>query len=544
VTETAERPDPTDTAARAALTTKPADARRAAPARSPWQHARSAWRRLTSMRTALQLLFLLALGAVPGSILPQRGANNGQVDSFKAAHTTLAPLLDRLSLFDVFAAPWFAAIYLLLFLSLIGCLIPRIRLHLRAMRTPPPAPPRHFAKLPRSTSWQTDASPAQTVDVVRKALRGRGWRVRVRDEGLSAERGYLRETGNLVFHVSLVLLLAGVAMGGLFGFKGEIIVTPGVGWSNVLGQYDEQSTGRAFRTSELTPFTVTFDQFKAVYLPTGAAKSYEATVHYTAEPGGKEQTYVIRENHPLAVGGSWLTGGTKIYLGGHGFAPHLRVTAPDGTVVKDEDQVFLPTETRNYLSEGYVKVTNIADSSKWFAIHGVFTPTRATGAQGQIVSGFPAPNDPELLVNALSGDPSSPSVYNVPPDMKQLLGADRSTTAGLRVGQSWKLANGYTVTFTGFSEFANFQVTDDPGKLVALLAAIGIVLGLILSLRVRRRRFWLRARRDGAGRTVVEAGGLARTDPEQFADEFSALVERLRPLTGAAGPMSGQQMEE
>jgi cytochrome c biogenesis protein len=492
------------------------------------------------MRTALQLLFLLALGAVPGSVLPQHGSNSGQVATFMANHKTLGPLFQRLSLFDVFGAPWFAAIYLLLFLSLIGCLVPRIRLHFKAMRTQPPAPPRHFAKLPRSTTWQSDLQPAPTLDAVRKALRRKGWRVVVRDEGLSAERGYLRETGNLLFHVSLVLLLAGVAMGGLFGYKGEIIRTPGLGWANVLGQYDEQSTGRAFSESQMTPFNVTFDSFKAVFLPTGEPKSYDAYVTYTPKPGAAPKKYDIRENHPLVIGGSWLTGGTKIYLGGHGFAPHLRVTAPDGTVVYDDDDVLLPTETQNYLSEGYAKVTNIADKSQWFAIHSVFTPTRAKGPQGQIISGFPAPNDPELLVNALAGDPSAPSVYDVPAGMKQMLGADKSTTAGLRVGDSWKLANGYTVTFTGIAQFANFQITDDPGKELALVASIFIVLGLILSLRVRRRRFWLRATRDGAGRTVVEAGGLARTDPEQFAEEFAALVERLRPLTGA----HAQHLEE
>ena len=93
------------------------------------------------------------------------------------------------------------------------------------------------------------------------------------------------------------------------------------------------------------------------------------------------------------------------------------------------------------------------------------------------------------------------------------------------------------MTFAGVTEFANFQITDDPGKNLALLAAILMVLGLILSLRVRRRRFWVRARTDGAGRTVVEAGGLARTDPEQFAEEFAALTERLQ-ASGRTSPDS------
>ncbi|BEP12603.1 cytochrome c biogenesis protein ResB [Acidothermaceae bacterium B102] len=538
MTELSERPDPTDTAARAALTTKPADTRRAAPARTPAQHVRSAWRRLTSMRTALQLLFLLALGAVPGSLLPQHGQQDGLVTSFMTHHTVLGPLFQRLSLFDVFAAPWFAAIYLLLFVSLIGCLMPRIRLHVKALRTPPPAPPRHFARLPRSTSWESVEAPDAVLATVRKSLRSRGWRVVEHPDGVSAERGYLRETGNLVFHVALLLLLVGVALGGLFGFKGEIIRTQDApGWSNVPGQYDESSTGRAFRLSTMTPFTVTFQSFKAVYLPDGEPQSYDALVTYTSKPGGPVKTYDIRENHPLVIGGSILTGGTKVYLGGHGFAPHLVVKDPQGRVVKDVDQVFLPQETTNYLSEGYLKVTDGDDKKSWFALHGIFAPSIKTTKAGP-TSTFPAARNPELLLNALSGDPSAASVYDVPSGMKQLLAADGSPSMGLKPGQSWKLKNGYTVTFVGVTEFANFQITDDPGKNLALVAAILIVLGLILSLRVRRRRFWVRARADTTGRTVVEAGGLARTDPEQFAEEFAALTERLQVATGRPHPNS------
>ncbi|MDQ1697120.1 MAG: cytochrome c biosis protein, partial [Frankiaceae bacterium] len=102
---------------------------------------RTGWRQLTSMRTALLLLTLLALAAIPGTLLPQRGLNPVKVNDYIASHPKLGPLLDSMSLFDVFAAPWFAAIYLLLFISLAGCLVPRIRLHARALRRrPPPAP--------------------------------------------------------------------------------------------------------------------------------------------------------------------------------------------------------------------------------------------------------------------------------------------------------------------------------------------------------------------------------------------------------------------
>ncbi len=46
------------------------------------------WRTLTSMGTALVLLFLLALGAIPGA-LPQRGLNAAKVDEiYLAQHST------------------------------------------------------------------------------------------------------------------------------------------------------------------------------------------------------------------------------------------------------------------------------------------------------------------------------------------------------------------------------------------------------------------------------------------------------------------------
>jgi len=111
---------------------------------------RRAWRRLTSMRTALILLFLLAVAAVPGSLLPQRPLNPDKTNSYLASHGGWGRFLNSIGAFDVFGSVWFAAIYLLLFISLVGCLIPRIRMHARAMvRKPLPAPaqPRSAARV-------------------------------------------------------------------------------------------------------------------------------------------------------------------------------------------------------------------------------------------------------------------------------------------------------------------------------------------------------------------------------------------------------------
>lgn len=52
---------------------------------------RNSWRQLTSMRTALILLFLLAIAAIPGSVLPQRGISPEKVNEYFVDHPDWAP---------------------------------------------------------------------------------------------------------------------------------------------------------------------------------------------------------------------------------------------------------------------------------------------------------------------------------------------------------------------------------------------------------------------------------------------------------------------
>src|SRR5215210_6285560 len=163
---------------------------------------RNTWRTLTSMGTALVLLFLLALGAIPGALLPQRSLNEFKVEQYIAEHPTIGPWLDRLQAFQVFSSFWFTAIYALLFISLVGCLTPRLVEHARSMRATPVAAPRNLSRLPKHHAAEVAGEPDAVSAAVTDRLRG--WRHVMRTEGevveISAEKGYLREFGNIVFH--------------------------------------------------------------------------------------------------------------------------------------------------------------------------------------------------------------------------------------------------------------------------------------------------------------------------------------------------------
>ena len=135
------------------------------------KYIRKAWRWLTSMRTALALLFLLALAAIPGSLLPQRDLNEQNVQEFIESNGTVAEIYDKLQLFDVFSSIWFQAIFLLLAVSLIGCIIPRSIDHYKAWRTQPTRAPKYLHRLPLSAEGHSEKSEEELSAEIHKRLK-------------------------------------------------------------------------------------------------------------------------------------------------------------------------------------------------------------------------------------------------------------------------------------------------------------------------------------------------------------------------------------
>ena len=492
------------------------------------------WRQLTSMRTALILLFLLALASIPGSVLPQRGTNPLRVDQWLTDNPSLGPFLDRLGFFDVYSSPWFAAVYLLLFVSLIGCVLPRSRQHWRAMLAPPPPAPRRLERLPVSASVETDRASGEVIAAARDALKSKRWRVRQSPEGdaspwLAAEKGYLRETGNLVFHLSLVFLLVGVAVGGLFGWKGNVIVKEGDGFSNTLTQFDAWGGGRFVSPDDLAPFSFTLDRFSVDFergeAQRGAPRLFQADITYREGPTSLGVQKSIEVNEPLEVDGA------KVYLVGHGYAPHFVVTDSTGATVFDDTVVFLPQDG-SFTSTGVVK---IPDATPAMGINGLFLPTAAVDEVRGPHSTFPGPDYPAVFLSAFKGDLGldtgvPQSIYLLDTSKLEQIGLE-----SLLPGDTWTLPDGSgTVTFTGFERWASFQIAYDPGKEVVLLAALAAIAGLLVSLFVRRRRVWVRVMPGTDGGTLVQVAGLAKTEAPGLPEEVAALAAHLGTAAGSA----------
>ena len=472
------------------------------------------WTQLTSMRTALILLFALALAAIPGSLVPQRRISPVRVTDFINEHPTLGPIYDKVGLFSVYSSPWFSAIYLLLFISLVGCIIPRVGVYAKALRAQPPKTPRNLGRLPAYAEAEISVTDNGVLDRAAATLRRRHYRVLVQGDSVAAERGYLREAGNLVFHISLVFVLIGVAIGALFGFRGTSVVVVGQGFSNNLTQYDDFSAGGSFSEKALLPFSVTVKDFDVKFetgpVQRGAARRFHANVEVTERPGAAPREEALEVNKPLHIGG------TTVHLIGHGYAPKVTIKDAQGNIAFSGPVVMLPQDS-NFTSVGTIKAPDARPER--LAFEALFLPTAVLDDQGPH-SIFPDALNPALFANVWYGPPKvetgrPENVYALDTTgLSQLKQSDgQPVRIALRVGDGVNLPDGKgSIQLDGWVRWVKLQVGATPGVPISLTALAFAVAGLCLSLFVRPRRVWIRVRGGEASRRVVEVGGLDRAD--------------------------------
>jgi cytochrome c biogenesis protein len=231
--------------------------------------------------------------------------------------------------------------------------------------------------------------------------------------------------------------------------------------------------------------------------------------------------------------------GDQVYLLGHGYAPTFTVTFPDGTARTQTIQ-WKPADQTTMLSEGATKFDRpgLPDEASrrrnQIAVTGLLAPTSSGGKV--ITSVFPAPLHPEVAVDVLRGDLGlddgrGQSIFEVSQAQLQSGALKRVARQNLFEGDQVRLDDGTTVRFDNVTQWVDLQISHDPAEKFVLVFAVLILLGLGTSLTIKRRRFWARIRPadpvSEPGRTVMEIGGLARTDQAGYGEEFARLRAAL-----------------
>ncbi|ANS78815.1 Ccs1/ResB-related putative cytochrome C-type biogenesis protein [Serinicoccus hydrothermalis] len=516
------------------------------PRLGPLGWARWVWRQLTSMRTALILLLLLAVATVPGSVFPQRSVDPVRVRQYFEDSPTRAEWLDRFGMFEVYSSPWFASIYLLLMISLIGCVLPRMRQHARSLRAQPPRAPARLSRMPVHRRVELDAEPEMVLAAARETLGRRRFRLRDAEDGVlvvSAEKGYLKEAGNLLFHIALLGVIVAVAAGHLFGWRGEIIIKEGESWTSGAGTYDTLNLGPLVDETDVPTFTVRLDDLQVEFeseaqgAQFGQPRIFEGLA--TVERAGEEpRQRSFGVNNPLSVDG------TSLYLLGNGYAPVVTVRDDAGDILFSDAVTFLPQDN-TYGSDGVIKVP-AADPGLGFA--GGFLPTLDISEAG-MTSSFPGLVDPALVLTAYEGDlfpeGRSQSVFSIDTEsMDQVMQADGEPSRMLlRPGDTLEIPGDRgTIELEGVVRWGGMLVRHDPGRLPALIFAGAALTGLVLMLAVRRRRVFVRVdvggtlTGDGADPASRHTGLSIAALPKGTDPGLEALVkELLEQITTASG---------
>ncbi len=434
---------------------------------------------------------MLALFAVVGMTLKQlpsfafRSATD-YANEMGKLHTQYDPvlgvgvvsLLERLQLFHVFTSTWFSVGLVVLILSIVACTIDRTPRLWRAGADIRVVQPEPFfdPRLPdRAALGGVDAG------AVARTLRGHRYSVRQAEvDGVTylyGDRNRWTKMATLLTHTGLVLFLLAAAATSALGDEQPMVVANG-----------DSLTVQPIGTPGL--LLVKNLGFSAPGLDTGHATDY--TTHLAVFQNGTQiADKVIRVNDPLTVAGY------TFHQNGFGPAPTI--------VVRDASGKPLWT--------GAVPMTD--------------------QAAGLPFAQFAVPGRDVALQMVLQKDSSGAGILLVLP-IRGVVNNDGSTsTVGLGAlalaqGESGVAAGtDFSVEFAGVSQYTLLIAKKDPGADLAWAAFGFLIVGLLITFWMPRRRIWGRLGPDGRLALTVKADRYVDVGSEfgRFLDDLVATRE-------------------
>jgi cytochrome c biogenesis protein len=494
------------------------------------------WRTMRSMRTALILLLILAAAAVIGSLLPQIPNSPERVGQYLDAHGFWGPLFFRAGFFDVYGSWWFILITALLFVSLAACLFPRTRAMIRAIRQRP-IQARELDAFRHHAEVRVGAGPDEAAMTAERYLRRKRFRVSREGLGIAAEKGTLREVGSLLFHWAFFLLLLGVIVGKGTGFTGRAVVTEGETFVDALPNYSGQiRTGRYF-AGGFTGVGVQLLDFQDRYRRNGQPIDFVSRVRFLDREGRPTGTEAILVNHPASVGG------LRIFQEGFGWAPVVDVSL-DGRqlwsspieMTREGPPDGVPATAMPW--RGAIKLTapepDVMITLELWPDFRAFANLQLTGMPTPMFVQF----DPFIRYSVYLGEIVDPATSNL-----DTTGLHREGGADLHAaGTSTFDLPGTGELRLSFPELRHYSVlliSRDVGIPVVLAAAILVLVGLIPSLYVSRRKVWIRAEAAPGG-ALLKIGGFSLQRKDSFEEEFDRIVRDI----GASRKAEAQRPEK
>ena len=433
----------------------------------------------SSVGLTIALLAIIVLVAIVGTILPQRDAATQLASQISPG---LFSFLQAIEIFDLYHSVLFFLLLGFLFLNLIVCSINRFPHSWRQFRfKSSPENPDVFREISVDAiiiSGQDEKAVTEIASAAMKS-RFRAYSSRKTADGLylHGDKGRVSYFGVYVVHLSILVLIAGVIIGSLFGIEGYV----NIGEGQTVNKIDLRDKGQTLPL----PFAVRCDRFTIEFYDNGAPKTYRSDLTFLKNDQVAAQGQVL-VNHPLSIEG------LRFYQSSYGLTSEGKASLSllkDGKKIQDVsvglgETFILPGK------EGKVQVLRVEENLM---------------NMGQAV---------KLSVASSRGE----TVFWVFRHIDKIKEMNPGIVEQIPMFNPG-LFHPYVFVVSDVQEkyYTGLQVSKDPGLPVVVAAALLMFIGLMLVFLSSHRQIWLRvdAQPQGtrisiAGRSNKDAVGLQR----------------------------------
>jgi cytochrome c biogenesis protein len=244
-------------------------------------------------------------------------------------------------------------------------------------------------------------------------------------------------------------------------------------------------------------------------------------VAFFDEQGDTVRTEEVRVNHPASVEG------LRVFQEGFGWAPVVKVESDGAAMwsspivaVRDRAPAGVPATAMPW--RGAIKLS-ATEPDVMIALE--LWPDFRAYANFQL-TGEPTPMfvqfDPYIRYSVFVGRIDDPSLSTIDTSgLRRVGGGDLHAAGSSNIDVPG--AGELRLSFPELRQYSVLLISRDVGIPVVLAAAILVLMGLIPSLYVSRRKVWIRAEAVPGG-ALVKIGGFALQHKDAFEEEFDRIV--------------------
>ncbi len=457
------------------------------------------WGFFSSLRLTIFLLFILAVTSISGTLIMQRANPQQYVKTYGVAGYQV---IKALGLYDVYHSWWFLSLLALLAFNIVVCSFDRFPRSWRFVREPLRWPARGvLGEMKPQERFNVALSPEDALDKIQEVLKDKGYKCEKKLEGklgrLFAQKGVINRLGVYVTHLSVLIILIGGLIGGIWGFSGSMTIVEGESSRNVT----------IFGSHKVVtlPFDVRCDSFQVAFYPgTMTPKDYRSTVTIL-EHGKPVVTKDVRVNHPLKYRG------ISFYQASYG-----TISNRVGTLTLE----VIPREGGDKPFRVEAKVGGEVSLKDGYRLKVVaFFPDLVLGKDNQPMNRSEDLRNPAALLEVKKdGRPQYRSwVFAFFPEVHSV------KDAPFRFRY---------VSFKGL-QYTGLQVSKDPGVWVVWTGCTLILVGLVISFFISHRRIWVLVEDKGKKRQVQVVGNVNRNHAA-FSQHFGEIIKEMREALGGS----------